>query len=212
MIVGLLGGSFDPVHAGHVRIARAALAAGLSRVMLVPARQPPHKTGATMTDPFHRFALAALATAGEPSLGVSSYEVLREEPSFTINTVRHFRSAGTQVALIMGTDSLVEIETWRDCGELLYSAGVLAYPRRPFDEDAIAKRLPDWIRSRISTDAPGRAGTVGILKGPPDEVSSTIIRDRIRRNLSVNDLVPPAVEEYIHKNGLYAGRPEGDEA
>ncbi len=212
MIVGLLGGSFDPIPAGHVRIARAALAAGLSRVLLVPARQPPHKTRARMTDPFHRFALAALATAGEPSLSVSSCEVLREEPSFTIHTVRHFRNAGTQVALIMGTDSLVEIETWRDCRELLDSAGVLAYPRRPFDGEATASQLPAWIRSRLSSGQPGRAGTVEILSGPPDDVSSTMIRDRIRRDLPVKDLVPPAVEEYIHKNGLYADGPEGDEA
>jgi len=204
-MVGLLGGTFDPIHTGHIRVARAALAAGLSRVVLVPARQAPHKSGLSTTDPFHRFALAALAAVGETSVGVSSYEVLREEPSYTINTVRYFRDRGAQVALIMGTDSLVEVETWRDCRELLDTAAILAYPRRPFLGDTVAPKLPDWIRGRLAADGAGRPGTVQILAGPPDDVSSTLIRDRIRRSEPLDGLLTPAVEEYVRKNGLYAG-------
>src|SRR5688572_19796885 len=149
MNLGLMGGTFDPVHRGHLRVAEAALRRGLDRVDFVPARRPPHKQRPDMTGPFHRFAMAALATSGRPGLGVSAYEISRDVPSYTIETVRHFSDQGHAVTLIMGSDSLADIETWRECRELLDLARVLVYPRRPALPGSLEDRLPDWVRARM---------------------------------------------------------------
>jgi len=206
MRIGLLGGTFDPIHRGHVAVARAARRLGLERVVLVPARRPPHKDGRLIASPFHRFALAALAAAGEEGLTVSPYEVSRAEPSYTVLTVRHFIDMGHSVTLVMGTDSLAEIETWRECDEILERSGILAYPRLPWVGADLASLLPAAVGRRVSGDAHGAPGTVGIMQGTPEDVSSTLIRERIERGLSIGDLVPAAVEEYITKNELYNGR------
>ena len=198
MKLGLLGGTFDPIHRGHVEVAVAALATGLDRVVFVPARKSPHKDRNDIIDPFHRFALAALATAGQEKIGVSSFEVLREGPSYTIDTVRHFTAAGNGVTLVMGTDSLAEVETWRQGHELLDTVDVIAYPRRPFVGPHLQNRLPSWVTDRV-----GRS--IKVLEAEPADVSSTEIRQRLAAGQSIRDLVPEQVEEYILKNSLYGG-------
>jgi len=197
-----MGGTFDPIHRAHLKVARAAVRHGLDFVLFVPAHQPPHKSRPDITDPFHRYAMAALATQGEPRLGVSPFEVARRGTSYTIDTVRHFGASGDEITLIMGTDSLVEIDTWRDCRELLERARIIAYPRRPDVGPDLAGRLPEWVRSKLGDE-------ITCLEGLPDETSSTTLRRLLAGRGDVSDLVPEPVAEYIHKHDLYVNGPEG---
>ncbi|HET6373967.1 MAG TPA: adenylyltransferase/cytidyltransferase family protein, partial [Candidatus Polarisedimenticolia bacterium] len=100
MRLGLLGGTFDPIHRGHIAAARAAATLGLDRVLFVPANHPPHKDGRDLTGPYHRFAMVALGLAGQKNLCLSAHELARGGTSFTIDTVRHYVSKGHQVGLI----------------------------------------------------------------------------------------------------------------
>lgn len=203
MKLGLMGGSFDPVHNAHLKLARAAAALGLDYVVLAPARQPPHKNRPDMAHPFHRFAMTALATADDANLHVSPIELYREGPSYTIDTVRHFSEAGHQVVLIMGSDSLAEIETWRDCHELLNLASVMVYPRLPLVGDVFVAKLPGWIRAKRD------AGVIVDLVQEPDTISSTSVRALLRSQGTAPGLIPASVERYIIKHRIYAGGLEG---
>ncbi len=196
MRLGLLGGTFDPPHRGHVTVALAALQAGLDQVALIPARIPPHKDPGGISGPFHRFAMAALAVDGEERLVVSAFEVLREGPSYTIDTVHHFLESGHDVTLIMGADSLAEIDTWKDGDRLVKLTRLAVYPRAGFDTAQLAGRMPGDAR-------------VLRLAGPEIDVSATDIRRRARAGESIEGLVPPAVARYIHKHGIYHGKSEG---
>ena len=198
-----MGGSFDPVHNAHLMVARAAAGMGLDRVMLAPARQPPHKNRPDMADPYHRFAMTALATAREKTLCVSSIELCREGPSYTIDTVRQLERAGHHVVLIMGSDSLAEIETWRDCHDLLDLASVIVYPREPLIGPRLQEELPDWVRAKHE------AGSITVLDQKPDTVSSTAVRALIRSQGTAPGLIPESVERYIIKHRIYAGGLEG---
>lgn len=203
MRLGLLGGTFDPVHLGHMGVARAAAASGLDAVTLVPARHPPHKEREDIAGPFHRYAMTALATAGEPRLRVSAFEVSRDAPSYTIDTARHFSGKGHEVSLIMGSDSLAELTSWRECHELLQLCRVTVYPRRPLHRREVEERLPAWITEH------GRAGRIRWLESQPVDVSSTEIRRRLRSGEAVTGLLPDPVAEYIMKHRLYLDGEEG---
>ena len=194
-----MGGTFDPIHRGHLRLARAGLARGLEHVDVMPARRPPHKQRPDIAGPFHRFAMAALGTAGQPGMGVSDFEISRDTPSYTIETVRHFTALGHDVTLIMGSDSLADIESWRDYQELLDRARVMVYPRLPATAEDLASHLPAWVRARVQA----RPSTIEILNEPADTASSSEIRERIRSGRPLEGMVPPAVEEYVRRQGLY---------
>ncbi len=216
MKIGLLGGTFDPIHIGHLLVARAALECSLDRVVFVPVRRPPHKDRSDILDPFHRFAMVALACAGERDLAVSPFEVARPGPSFTIDTARYFVTAGHQVTLIMGTDSLAEIDGWRQSRDLLDLADVIAYPRRPEVGERLTRTLPDWIAARLvrspeAREEAARGGrrSVLCLDGTPEDTSSTRIRDLLRSDRPVTGLLPPGTEEYIRKQDLYRETREG---
>ena len=198
-----MGGSFDPVHNGHLKVARAAARLGLDLVVLAPARQPPHKNRPDMAHPFHRFAMTALATADDANLCVSPIELYREGPSYTIDTVRHFRRAGHDVVLIMGSDSLAELETWRDCHDLLELASIMVYPREPFVGELLEEKLPGWIRAKRD------AGVIVEVGREHDATSSTSVRELLRAEGSATGLIPAAVERYIIKHRIYAGGLEG---
>lgn len=197
MRLGLMGGTFDPIHNGHLKVARAAAGLGLDRVALVPARLPPHKDRVDLADPFHRFAMSALATIGDDRLCVSACEVAREGPSYTIETVRSFIEDGMDVTLIMGSDSLAEIETWRDCHELLDLVQVIVYPRAPMLAAQLEQRLPDWVMRLW------KGGAIVYLDGSIDETSSTVIRSLLREGRPAVGLLPAEVARYISKHRLY---------
>jgi nicotinate-nucleotide adenylyltransferase len=207
MRLALMGGTFDPIHRGHLQVARAALSASreIDRVDFIPARQAPHKMRGPVAGPFDRFAMAALATAGDLRLGVSDFELTREHPSWTIETVRHVTAQGHDVTLIMGSDSLADFESWRESRELLERARVLVYPRRPAIGETLASRLPAWIRDLMAPPDPA----ITLLEEVPDDVSSSDIRSRLRAGESITGLTPSTVEEYIRKHQLYGVMPGG---
>ncbi len=203
---GLFGGSFDPVHAGHVAAAEeAADALRLARVILVPANVSPHKLPTTRASGGDRLAMARLAVEGRRRLEVSDVEVRRRPPSYTVDTVRELREElseelgpGVELHLLMGSDTLREIHTWRDVRGIFERAepAVIERPGEdPIDWDDLALTLPGEVVRRA------RASVVRLTRGV--EVSSTEVRRRLGAGEGVEGLVPPEVERYIRERGLY---------
>jgi nicotinate-nucleotide adenylyltransferase len=190
--IGLIGGTFDPIHIAHLIIAEAALEAlSLREVVFVPAARPPHKDGGRVTPVEHRLEMVRLAISGNPRLDVSDIEARREAPSYTIDTIREVRSglsAAEEIYFIMGADSLVEFFTWKDPLELLGSCRFAVVPRPGVSLDAADPR----ILARAT-----------ILEVPEMSIASRDIRERARLGRTIRYLVPAPVESYIHEKKLY---------
>jgi nicotinate-nucleotide adenylyltransferase len=202
MRLGLLGGTFNPIHEGHLAIARAArVGLKLDSVVLVPAARPPHKAHDTSLAPAEdRLAMTRLAAASEPGLEVSGIELERTGPSFTIDTVRAFlaRDPGVELYFIIGCDTLPELATWRAARELLSLArfAVVARPGRELEAD-LARFERDF-----GTEA-ARAVRERIVPMEPAAVSATEVRARVAGGKPIEGLVPGAVAEYIRAHRLY---------
>ena len=207
--IGVLGGTFDPVHLGHVAAAEgAAEALGLARVVLVPAGNPPHKLDGARAGADDRLAMARLAVAGRAKLDVSDIETRREGPSYTVDTVRELAAElgpGMRLYLLLGSDALRDLPSWRDVEEIFRVAEPVAVerPGEPaIDWDALARSLPAELVSRA------RANFVRLERGV--DVSSTEVRRRLAEGEHVTGLLAPEVERYIREHGLYgAARGEG---
>lgn len=210
----LYGGTFDPVHNGHLAIARAVRDALDAEVHLVPAADPPHKDD-THADAAQRATMLELAAAGEPGLRVDRRELRRSGPSWTIDTLQEFRAeVGPQVPLIwlVGSDSLLQLHTWHRWRELFDHAHILAVqrPGSALDADWIAHRAPAvhariapcWRDAITLAQAPAGGFAVFVLEQPRME-SSTEVRRRIRCAERWRHWVPQAVADYIDANGLY---------
>jgi nicotinate-nucleotide adenylyltransferase len=203
---GIIGGTFDPVHRGHLQIARTCLAAlELDRVELVPCFLPPHKSRPGLTPAPLRLAMVALACAGDPRLVPSAREILRGGRSFTVDTLREMRAEapGDELFFLMGADSLEELDTWIQPEEITRLARVVALNRPGHD----LGRAPGFLRGRVvpaGRDA-GAPGEVWTLEMPPLAVSSTEVRETVARGEAPSELVPAEVAEYIEKCGLYRG-------
>jgi nicotinate-nucleotide adenylyltransferase len=192
--LGLFGGTFDPVHLGHLVIAETAREAfGLDRVVWLPAGDPPHK-GTDVSPQEHRYAMAVLATAGHPSFEVSRLELERTGPSYTLHTVEHYRAAqpGTELFFITGVDTVLELMTWHRPEEVVRLCRFIAATRPGWDPERLRKALPDAFLERIE-----------VLETADIEISSTELRQRVRRGESVRYLVPDPVEAYLRKHHLY---------
>jgi nicotinate-nucleotide adenylyltransferase len=194
--VGILGGTFDPVHHGHLVIAEEAREAlGLERVLLVPAASPPHKPGRPVTDAVHRLAMAELAIAGNPAFSVSHLEVERGGTSYTVDTLGALREAGIdQPWFILSAEALAGLPAWRDPDRILGLGRLAVVPRggyAPLDRD--------WVAAHF----PGREDRVTFLGGPLLPISGSVVRRRAAAGRSVRYLVPDAVAAYIAENHLY---------
>lgn len=207
--LGLLGGTFDPVHYGHLDAAEAASAAlGLDEVWLIPSHVPPHRQGPVAT-PFHRFALAALAAATRPRYRVSDIELRRTGPTYTIDTLRRLHKHGwapTQLFFILGSDAFAEISTWHEFPDVLEAAHFVIIARRGTTLEDAVSRTPA-LRSRVSAaDALSGSSTetrIIVVATDTRDVSATTIRQRRRARESIRDLVPDAVEHHILGHHLY---------
>ncbi len=199
--VGLIGGTFDPVHIGHLVVAEEArLQFNLNRVIFLPAGQPPHKNAASLTGPEHRYLMTVLAAVSNPCFQVSRFEIDRNIKSYTIDTVSHFRAepgSGTKLFFITGADAVLELHTWKDYHELLALCEFIAASRPGYPVSKIRQTLEPYY--------PGIEKKVHLLENPAMAISSTFIRNRVRDGKSIKYLTAEPVEQYIKKNGLYLG-------
>jgi nicotinate-nucleotide adenylyltransferase len=194
MRIGVFGGTFDPVHNGHViPIEAAAARFQLRRVLYVPARHSPHKN-ATPTDARHRVAMVALAIQGRADWTIDLQELDREPPSYTIDTLRAIqaRHPSDELWLLMGTDILAGFDRWRQPEEILKICRVAAFEREPYTGTAVKVPTVPGIDDRLSVFD---AGSV--------RISATDIRNDLAAGKSLADRVPEPVAEYVTKQGLY---------
>ena len=209
--LGLLGGTFDPVHYGHLDAAQAAYAAlHLDEVQLLPAHDPPHRQQDPRGSGFHRFALIALAIDAYPWMRASDRELRRSDsPSYTVDTLTALHAEGwraSQIFFILGTDAFAEIASWRSYPAVLDGANfvVIARPGTP-SRDAFGRvdGLVDRIRPVHGHETdPGRT-FVFAVEAHTRDVSSTLIRARLDAHERIDDLVPAAVARYILAHHLY---------
>jgi nicotinate-nucleotide adenylyltransferase len=197
---GVFGGTFDPIHYGHLAIAEAArLELGLSRVLFVPAAIQPHKLDRSTTAAEHRWQMVLRAIEGNPGFAGSRLELDRDGPSYTAETLTAMRAAadhGAGLFFICGADALLEMETWHRPEAILAAASVAA-ARRPGCEDrgrleAACQRLIDRF-----------GGEVRLFDAPLVDISSTMIRRRQARGQSIRYLLPDSVYEYVRHFSLY---------
>jgi len=207
---GILGGTFDPVHLGHVDTALAAQRAlGLDRVLVLPSGTPPHRHQQPLASRFHRFAMAALAVTGVPSLELSDLEIGETAPSYTFDTLTRLHRAGHQpseIFFITGADAFAEIATWHEFPAVLDGAHFAIIARPGMTIEAALARTPG-LRSRARPAAAAReaAGQTGIflVEAATRDVSSTLIRGRLAARQPIDDLVPSAVARHILAHHLY---------
>ena len=201
--LGVLGGSFDPVHMAHLLVAETVREAlSLDLVLFVPTGVQPLKQGRPVTPAEHRVKMLELATHGNPCFGISRVDVDREGPSYTVDTVRHLREEwggeGLQMWFILGADSFASFPMWRD------PLGILSQTRLAVVWRPGVRADPVVLEGRL----PGIGASVDWVDAPRLEISATDIRQRVAAGGSIRYRVPGTVREYIEANGLYRGARE----
>lgn len=194
--VGLLGGTFDPIHIGHLIIAEAARdQLRLDRVEFIPASDPPHKPDAAVSRAQHRLRMVEIAVSGSDHFVVNQCELDRPGPSFTADTLAQIQSArpGDVLHFVVGGDSLRDLPTWRD-PERIVSLTRLAVIRRPGAEFDLAE---------LERGIPGIQARTDFLDAPLIDIASRTLREAIRGGRSVRYLIPDLVIEYVESNALY---------
>lgn len=198
MNIGVLGGTFDPIHMGHLIVAeeiRGQL--DLAEVLFVPAGEPWLKTKNSISSAEHRVQMVRLAIADEPAFQLSTMEIERAGPSYTIDTIVQFNSqmgAGDKLFFILGWDNLMQLPQWREPSRLVQMCSLVAVPR-------VGYPSPDL--NTLEAAIPGLSQSVILLHTPQIEISSSEIRSRVARGLSIHHLVPEPVEKYIREHNLY---------
>ncbi|MGD9238189.1 MAG: nicotinate-nucleotide adenylyltransferase [Desulfobacterales bacterium] len=220
MRIGLFGGTFDPIHRGHLWAAsQVKKIFNLDPIYLIPAALPPHKAPVSVASADDRLEMIKLAIGGIAGVAVSDVELQRSGPSYTIDTVYHFKSTqpdDTRIFLIMGTDAFLEIDSWKSHRELLKQISVIVMARPPArrqGEQQGWKHLGDFLKSNISADycfsdaqdAFISAGLqpIHICDVNAMDISSTRIRQAVKQKQTIENWVPAPVAEYIHQKGLY---------
>ena len=216
----MFGGTFDPVHLGHlVPAVRALETFHLDALTFMPAGRPPHKQGEPLTPFSHRFAMLALATQPYGRFFVSDLELAGEGPTYTVDTLERFRAGcpAEQVYFLMGSDSFSQIATWHRWERLVELAHLVVLHRATVWGEQLVERVPETLRSRLVrvepfaevADAPAGHRKIYLLDHEPFPVSASHLRERLRRGLTIEELVPPEVHRYILKYRLYYGGESG---
>jgi len=201
--MGLMGGTFDPIHQGHLVTAEAVRSRfQLDKVVFVPSGQPPHKEGKTITPKEKRYLMTELATVTNPYFEVSRVELSRPGASYAIDTVLYFRellSADSEIYFITGADAIMEIISWKDVDRLFANCTFIAATRPGFNLSEMHRTMekqlkPEHLQKIIPIEVPAMA------------ISSTDIRRRVSEGRTIKYLLPEAAENYIYKNDLYQAK------
>ena len=193
--VGVMGGTFDPIHLGHLAVAEEARGVlQLDRILFVPAGQPPHKPAAEISAVEHRLTMVQLAIADNPAFELSRVEVDRPGPSYTVDTLERLAANGDRLTVILSAETFAELPTWHEPDRLFEAARVAVAPRWGYPAPD-----PGWLAAAF----PGREDRVTFLEGPRLGVSSTALRVRVAAGRSIRYLVPAPVAAYIAAHHLY---------
>jgi nicotinate-nucleotide adenylyltransferase len=198
--IGLYGGSFNPIHFGHLIVARVIREQiNLAQVCFLPSRTPPHKDSKKLAEPDHRAEMVRLAIEGEDGFELDDFDLNRSGPCYTIDTIAHFRQRfpSAEICLLIGADSLMELATWHRAAELISNCTVVTAARTgrtPINPSELERAFGIEEAAKL---------LAGVVETPVIDISSTMIRDRVARELSIRYLVPESVREFIESNGLY---------
>ncbi len=197
--IGIMGGTFDPIHIGHLFIAEETLEKlSLDKIIFIPAGVSPHKLNSKTTAPIHRLLMTAIAVNSNRRFYLSDIEIEREGPSYTIDTIRCLKQllpTDTELFFITGGDTFIDLDSWRDYEQLLQLTNFVVFTRAGYDNvllDEKIQRFRQQLNSNITK-----------ISIPLLEVSSTDIRERAKMGRTIKYLIPDGVEEYILKNRLY---------
>ncbi len=198
MNIGVLGGTFDPIHNGHLLMAEEARARlNLAVVLFIPAGQPWLKVASPVSAAEHRVQMVRLAIADKPYCKLSAMEIERAGPTYTVDTIAELSSqlgSGDELFFILGQDNLTQLPEWKEPSRLVEMCYLVAVPR-PGSPSPDLKALEATI--------PGISQRVMLMDKPKVDISASVIRDRVGRGLSIYHLVPQPVSSYIREHGLY---------
>jgi len=218
--IGLFGGTFNPIHLGHIQVIQEVKKGfGLDKIFIIPSALPPHKEPDGLVEAADRIEMIRLAFSNHPDFAVSDVELKRPGPSYTIDTVRHFKSIlneDSELFLIMGLDAFLEIDTWKSYKDLFLLSpfivmsrsfagqGATVFGRKPF-EDYLKCRISEGYKLSASQSSyvHEEKQPVYILDVTPIDISSTKIRKFIKTGRPIKSLVPEIVEAFIKRKGLY---------
>jgi len=201
MKIGVLGGTFDPIHLGHLIVAEEARARlNLPQTLFVPAGQPWLKTNNVISPAEHRVEMIRLAIADKPYFKLSTMEIERPGPTYTVDTIAALKgqlSPGAELFFILGWDNLIQLPQWREPSRLVKMCHLVAIPR-------VGYPTPDL--TSLEAAIPGLSQSVILLEEPRIDINASEIRQRVARGLSISHLVPEPVERYIKQHRLYVTR------
>jgi nicotinate-nucleotide adenylyltransferase len=216
--IGLLGGTFDPIHNGHLDVAEAAQRAlQLTRLFVITSNVPPHRPQ-PYSSAFHRFAMAALVVSDRPEWRATDLELRSDAPSYTSFTLAKFHERGfaaTELFFIIGADAFAEIASWRDYPQLLDAAHFAVVSRPGCGVNELRDRLPALApRMKAPPVDPldYRTPLIILIDAPTIDVSSTAIRHRIATGAAITGMVPARVQQHIEQHGLYTSPTPGRRA
>ncbi len=197
--IGIMGGTFDPIHYGHLVLAEEIRTQfKLDKIIFIPAGIPPHKQDIDIAEGKHRYFMTLLATITNPYFKVSKIEIENDEVSYTVNTIMKLRDMydkDTEIFFITGADALNEMETWRSPQKLFTLCRFIAATRPGVDYEKFKKKI-DYLNKKYSSN-------IIVTAVPALAISSTDIRERIKLGKSIKYILPETVEHYIYKNNLY---------
>lgn len=197
----IFGGTFDPIHNGHIHIAYEALySLEADEIIFIPAGQPPHKTNKRVTSGTIRYEMVLKAIEGEKKFSISDYEMRNKGLSYTYNTLIHFnkKEPETKWYFLVGVDSLMALNTWKNIGVILNNCTLVVFSRSGFEEKNVYA-MKDKIEAEYNTE-------IIFLQMPLLDISSTAIKEKILQHKVVNYLLPAGVEEIINKYNLYRNK------
>jgi nicotinate-nucleotide adenylyltransferase len=216
--LGLFGGSFNPIHAGHLAIARQTRESlRLDQILFIPTGNPPHKPDGSLAPAPHRLEMVRLAIGSDPTFAVSDVEIRRPGKSYTIETIRLLQQEHgpkTQLFFLIGLDAFLDLQSWRESAAVLNSCSfvVISRPGTSFRSLSSLTLLPNLSHASLEDMDQGRIPQLDVpigtqhlicLKLPPCDISASDIRTKIKNGLSVANLLPPLVESYIIHHHLY---------